>query len=134
MNTQKGFTLVETLVAIFLVVVLIGAVFSIFSSTRKGLSLSENHTNATMVGRSVLNELYNSGYANITSAPRKTVSLSGYNNGNRSAMNYDYTVDVQEDTTLHNKDVSVTVTWPESAVPGRQSKRVIVETVFNRGY
>ena len=52
---KKGFTLVESLVALALILLTIIIVFSLFTSTRKGLQLSESHVDAAFSGKTLLN-------------------------------------------------------------------------------
>jgi len=127
MRKKRGFTLVETLVAIFLLVILLVFIFSIFSTTRQGMRLSENHTNAAFLGRKILNEMYSIGFDNMVSISKRTYSLQGVNEGNPWVMNFDYQVDVVTDSIYNDKKtVWVTMEWQEK----KGKKHVTLETVF----
>lgn len=133
MKSEKGFTLVESLVAAVLLVLLVGFIFTIFISTRQGLRQSENHITATMLARSVLNDVYLLGYDPIpvgTGVRKDIYTLEGYDGGNKWGMKFFYNVDVLEDTAYQNKTVIVKFTWEEK---GRQ-ENVILETVYTKLY
>lgn len=137
MSAKKGFTLVEALVAIVLILVLIVFVFTIFTAIRKGMSLSENHINAAILGRSILNEVYSIGAYNLDNlkdgTSKGTYSTYGYNNGNPFVMIFDYQIDVVTDSIYNDKkNVCVTVKWKESqkGVSEDQYKQIILETIF----
>lgn len=133
MRKERGFTLVEALVAIFLIVILIGFIFSIFSTTRQGLNLSENHVSAVILGRSILSEMYNLGYGNVTAVAWTTYMMSGLNAGNKWVMGFDYKVDVVN-TSIYDDEqtVAVTVKWlePHAQGTGSQSRQVVLESIF----
>lgn len=128
MRKQRGFTLIESMVAVVLLVLLIGFIFTIFISTRRGLNLSENHTTATMLARSILNGLYGSGYDNIYSVSEETYSIYGINNGEFWEMKYKYSVQVLKDTPPNCKTVWVNVKWDKPNTV--KQDQVIVETIF----
>jgi prepilin-type N-terminal cleavage/methylation domain-containing protein len=127
MRTTRGFTLVETLVAIALLVILMVFILTMFSTTRQAMRLSENHTNAAFLGRMVLNEVYGAGFDNMVSTSKRTYSLQGVNEGNPWVMNFDYQVFVQADSVYNDKKtVWVTIEWQEK----KDKKKVTVETVY----
>ena len=156
MRKKRGFTLIESLVALVLLVLVIGFIFTIFTSTRQGMKLSENHANAAMIGKSKLNELsamvYETGMMYAVGAVNKTgiemldlydnrtgsVFFEGYSNDRISMMRFEYQIDIDTINSSIYQDqrsAGVTVRWADKA-PSKQGqdKSLIVETIMTDIY
>jgi len=83
MVQKKGFTLIEVMVTLFLIVVMIISIFSVFPQTRKGLAHSEARVNAAILGRSILDNQRSLGFDFLT-------SLTGTTTYNR--LSYDHKI------------------------------------------
>ena len=119
-----GFSLVEALVAIFIIVILMVFVVNLFPFIYKGLALSENHVNAAYLGRSLLEEARRTYFDDIVSYSG-TEATEIIKNGRKTRLNMDYKLDVSlidED----KKQVWVTITWGDSS----NQKKVVLETII----
>jgi len=126
MRTRQGFSLVETIIAMALTIMVIAILFEVFPMTRRGLQLSENHVNAAFLGRSLLDEVRATGFTAIT--PREgSISFSGTDNGAVFDQNIDYRIEVQALDT-DKKLVWATMNWQESS----GAKQLVLETILTR--
>lgn len=120
---KSGFTLVEALVAIFLTVLLVIFVSSVFPQLQKGFQLSENHTNAAILCRSLIRGTLSQVFS--TMAPSSgSATISGTKDGHPFARTFNYSVSLSSLDT-DKKAVWATVTWTE----GKAHKQVILETI-----
>jgi prepilin-type N-terminal cleavage/methylation domain-containing protein len=126
MNSNRGFTLIEALVSIALIVLAVTLIFGMFPQTRLAMQLSENRSSAAFFGRSLINNLAVSGFDNMQNASG-TYTFSGTDNGRPFTFPVNYTITVQLIDT-DKKLVWVTITWKEKS----GSKQVIVETLFTK--
>lgn len=121
-----GFTLVEACVSVSIVLVLWLTEFSVFSSVRQGLSLTENHFNAAVIGKSLLDEINGTNFDNIV-ASTGTKTITGMNNGAPFYRTISYVVNVAT-LTVNKKRVWVVMSWRESS----GNKQVVLETLVIR--
>lgn len=124
MRTAKGFTLIETLISIFLLVIVIIFIFSVFAAAQKGLALSQTHTNAAFLGRHLLYETASSGFYNMTGSSG-IYTINGVENGQPYTQDIRYTVYVSPVDT-DKKQAWVELGWSEKS----GLKQVIIETLF----
>ena len=119
-----GFSLVEALVAIFIIVILLAFVVNLFPFVYKGLQLSEDHLNAAYLGRSLLEQARRTYFEEIVpySGSRTYETIK---NGRKIDLKMDYKFEVStfdED----EKQVWITLTWGDSS----NKKKVILETII----
>lgn len=121
---SKAYTLLEVLVAVFVLVIFIVVVFDIFPVTRRALALSENHLNAAFLGNSLLEQARTAGFNNIapTSGSR---TFSGTDNGNAWTQTIQYNVEVQS-LSADKKRIWATMTWHDFT----GDKQVVLETTI----
>lgn len=121
-----GFTLVEACVSVFILLVLWLTEFSVFSSVRQGLSLTENHFNASVIGKSLLDEINGASFDNIV-ASAGTKTITGMNNGAPFYRTISYVVNVAA-LSVNKKRVWVVMSWRELS----GNKQVVLETLVIR--
>ncbi|MGV8121365.1 MAG: prepilin-type N-terminal cleavage/methylation domain-containing protein [Candidatus Xenobiia bacterium LiM19] len=126
MNRQSGFSLIESLISLFLLLFSLLFLFGVFSSLRRGEQLSENRVNASMAGKSLLSGAARGGFDAIA-ASSGVYTLNGTNDGKPFSAAYSYTLNVQSVDT-DKKLVWVTLTWDEKS--GR--KNVTLETIYTK--
>ena len=66
MTTQKGFTMIEILVAIFIIMVALMGILTVASMVISGNTYSRDFTTAITLSQEKLEELKNDGYDNLT--------------------------------------------------------------------
>ena len=126
MKRSKGFTLVEALVSFLLIIFLVLFVLTVFPSVQRGVSLSGNHTNASYIARSLLDDARRAGFDAIAPSTG-TQTLSGVNNGQAITVSFTYSVNVQLVDT-DKKQVWAVVSWVERGV----TRQVTLETLITR--
>ncbi|MHC9538800.1 MAG: prepilin-type N-terminal cleavage/methylation domain-containing protein [Vulcanimicrobiota bacterium] len=126
MKSQSGFSLIESLISLFLLLFSLLFLFGVFSSLRRGEQLSEDRVNASMVGRSLLSGAAKGGFDAIA-ASSGVYTLSGTNDGKPFSAAFNYMVNVQSVDT-DKKLVWVTLTWNEKS----GQKNVTLETLFTK--
>lgn len=124
MNRQSGFSLIESLISLFLLLFSLLFLFGVFSSLRRGEQLSEDRVNASMVGRSLLSGAAKGGFDAIA-ASSGVYTLNGTNDGKPFSAAFNYMINVQSVDT-DKKLVWVTLTWNEKS----GQKNVTLETLF----
>ncbi len=124
MRNKRGFTIIESLVAIFIALVLTVVVFGNFTNTRRGLSHSENAVNAAIVGKNVLNEARQVGFSDVSELTGSQ-TVTGAESNRPSYRQYEYHLNVEE-INPEKKRLWVDVTWSESGQP----RRLVVETLM----
>ena len=82
MNRQSGFSLIESLISLFLLLFSLLFLFGVFSSLSVA-QLSEDRVNASMVGRSLLSGAAKGGFDAIA-ASSGVYTLNGTNDGSPS--------------------------------------------------
>ena len=122
----RGFSLIENIVALALMLVVIIFVFNVFVVTRKGVQLSENRANASSLGRSLLDDVRRAGFDKAVTASGSQV-FAGSSDGNAFSQTVKWTRNVQ-DVDGHKKIVWVAVSWHEAS----GDKQVVVETVLQK--
>ena len=125
MKKEFAFSLVEALVAIFIIVILLIAVMNIFPVVSKGLQLSENHISAAVLGRSLL-ENARTMYIDDIKPYSGSQTISGLKNGRTFTLKMDYSLNVKELVQGQKKQVWVAVKWNEVGL----KKQVILETII----
>jgi type IV pilus assembly protein PilV len=123
-NNNKGFTLVESLIAMVLLSIGILGLSAMTVGTIQGLIFSDRQTMATTLARDKLEQIKHAGYANATSAqyPLENYhTLAGY-------QQFQRLVTITENTPRPNtKTIAVTVVWRDRAGSPRQ---VVLRTVI----
>lgn len=123
MRKHRGFSMIESLIAIALVLITGFALISLIPTARKGLQLSENRVNAAYLGRSMLDKTQSPGFANIV--PLSGIfEYKGVNNGAPFSQVFNYMTQVQSVDT-DKKQIWATVTWKEAT----GDKQMVIETI-----
>lgn len=122
--TNKGFSFIEALISLFILFLLVAFIIGVFPTIRKALQLSENHTYASYIGTSLLDDLRRNGFTNASSYSG-SVNLSGLKNGNPFLQTINYSVNVQQPDT-DKKSATATMSWREST----GNKQIILETIL----
>jgi len=109
-DNQKGFTLIEVMIAVFLLAVALGGLAAVTTSVIKSNSFSQTLTTATTLAKDKLEEQK---AANYTALPAGTVTDYATANGTvqASAAGSYYTRSWNAPGT-NTKIITVTVTWP----------------------
>jgi Tfp pilus assembly protein PilW len=123
-NRQKGFSVVEALVALMLTVIMVFFIFTMFPNTQKALVLSENHVSAANVARGLLMDARKAGFNSVAASTGER-KITGINNGMPYNRIFSYSVNVQS-VNASKKLVWVNITWSE----GGKSKKVVMETIM----
>lgn len=123
---SNAFSLIEACVAVAIVLVVWLTEFSVFSSVRQGLSLTENHFNAAVIGKSLIDEINGTSFDDIV-ASAGTKTITGTDNGAPFYRTISYTVNMSA-LSANKKRVWVTMTWRESS----GNKQVVLETLVTR--
>jgi type II secretion system protein I len=114
MSSKKGFTLIEVIIAIFLLAVALLGLVSVTTTVIKGNSFSQTLTMATTLAADKMEELKTSSYDALTTEPPDYASSDGTVS---TAGNAYYTRTATIGAVPNNmKSVSVTVTWNWMAV------------------
>ena len=120
---KKGFSLVEAVVSLLLVVITALVLLNIFPTTRKGLQLSENRVNAANLGSSVLDDARRKKFDSITPV-NGVFEYKGIDNGMPFSQTFNYKLNV-ESLNSEVKQLWVEVTWTEAT----GNKKLTVETI-----
>jgi type II secretory pathway pseudopilin PulG len=121
---RKGFTIIESLIAIFLTVFISIFIFSFFTTVRQGMNLAENHSNASLIARSLLEDARRAGFDNVA-ASSGVRTVNGLNDSRPFGQIFNYTISVQN-VNPEKKAVWATVTWSEES----HGKKVVLETII----
>ena len=121
MKKNKAFTLIETMVAIFLFIIVLIFIMSVFSTTQLGLSHSEKRIKAMLVARGILNNL----------SRLKTDEIASFSGDyliervvNKKKAIDEFTYDVEVIGT-NKKTIKVTVEWREK----HHTRSVVLQTI-----
>jgi len=125
MKKNNGFSLIECLVAIFVIAVIILFVSNVFPYLYRGFQLSENHMYAAYLGRSLL-EVARSSYFNTITPYSGNYICSGIKNSDSFSLKMDYSVGVDNIVPNEKKLVWVNIQWKEQGV----KKNVTLETII----
>lgn len=120
---KRGFTIVESIVAVYIFFVIIIFIFNIFPSVHKGLALSENTVFAAMLGDSVIDAFRSGTFSNITGSVGNIANISGIRDGRPFSITFTYDVLVQS-ISQDLKYVEVPVRWNEPS----GGKQVVIDT------
>ena len=102
-DDERGFTLIEIMVAVFLMTIALLGLVSITVMVINGNAFSKSMTTATSLAKDKLEELQNTSYANITSSTAAETKETIYQRS--------WTVTADSPGT-NMKTVVVVVTWP----------------------
>lgn len=123
---RRGFSILEAVVALGLIVMAALILVQVFPSSRKGLQLSESHVHASYAARSLLDEARRAGFDSV--APRGgDFTQQGIIDGAATTQAFLYSVDVAN-LDGERKLVWATVTWREAT----GSKKVVLETLLTK--
>lgn len=120
--TQQGFTLIEVLVAVFILTIGLLGTAGLTTGIIRGNHYSKNITSATAAAQSQLESVKSSGYANAVAAnfPTETVSMGG--------MTFNRATTITSDSPAANmKTIAVVVTWTES---NNTTRSVTLQTIL----
>ena len=120
--SQRGFTLLEVLVAIFILTIGLLGTAGLTTGIIRGNHYSKNITSATAAAQSQLESVKSSGYANAVAAnfPTDTVSMGG--------MTFNRVTTITSGSPAANmKTISVAVTWTES---NNTTRSVTLQTIL----
>ena len=116
--TQRGFTLVETLVAVVIFTVALLGIAGLTVVIIRGNTFSNMVTTATVLAQDKLEELRQTDYSALGSGSETTI---------RNAIVYTRRWDVTANTpTTSMTTIAVTITWQ---VPGKQPRQVVLQTI-----
>jgi type IV pilus assembly protein PilV len=111
MSGQKGFTLLEVMIAVFLLAVAIMGTASLTTSVIKGNSSSQTLTTATTLAKDKMEELKATDYTDLPAGP-----VTDYAKANgtvqTSATGSYYSRQWGAQVGTNTKTITVTVTWP----------------------
>lgn len=113
-NSQRGFTLLEVLVAILILTIGLLGTAGLTTGVIKGNHYSKNVTSATAAAQTKMEAIKSGGYSNATTTnfPSDTVSMGG--------MSFTRTIAITNSSPATNmKTVSVTVSWTEANATSR---------------
>ena len=119
---QQGFTLIEVLVAVFILTIGLLGTAGLTTGIIRGNHYSKNITSATAAAQSQLESVKSSGYANAVAAnfPTDTVSMGG--------MTFNRATTITSDSPAANmKTIAVVVTWTES---NNTTRSVTLQTIL----
>lgn len=123
MKKQRGFSMVEALISIALILIAGFALIKLIPAAKMGLKLSENHVYAAYLGRSLINEAQMAGFNNIAPVTG-TVEYKGVNDGAPFSQVFSYKTELQT-TDTDKKYLWATITWHETT----GDKKVVLETI-----
>ena len=124
MKRQKGISLLETLMAIFLTLLIVTFTYEVYPTVAKSLHILENQTYAASLGNSLLNDAQLAGIDNVTDYSG-TKAVTGTNNGKTYSQIFSYAVNTQA-VDANKKLVWADVTWNEKG----KTRKVTVETIL----
>ncbi len=136
LNKNNGFTMIEVMLSIVIVMIGIFAVMSLVMITVKGNLQSKGVTIATTMAQGKLEEINNTnhnaaGYNAIVSDPLDPGDAVGSETHN--TVTYYRTVNVQDDTpSLNTKTVTVDVFWGPLAGTSTTHNNVELQTVVRK--
>ncbi|HEX2975016.1 MAG TPA: type IV pilus modification protein PilV [Bacteroidales bacterium] len=108
---KRGFTLIEVLIAMFILVVALLGLLSLSTMVIKGNSFSKTTTMATTLAKDKLEDIKNKSYDNIVSATDYATS-NGVVSTTSTGAYYTRTCTVTPDSPAANmKSISVQVAW-----------------------
>lgn len=125
MNSRDaGFTIVESLLAAFIIILLWFTVFSVFSTVKKGMNHSESYYMAAFLGKTLMENARGAGFDNVSSYSGSQ-AINGVSNGAQFVLNISYVVNV---TLLSptKKRVWTVMSWQD----GSSNKQVVLETLL----
>lgn len=121
-RSERGFTLLEIIIAMFILTVALLSLVSVTVMVIKGNSLSKQMTTATTLARDKLEATKNQSYTNIA-AGTESFDPSGLAAGTF----YTRTLVVNNNTPANNmKTVTVTVSWTWGILPRSVTLRTIM--------
>lgn len=122
-DNKKGFSLIEILLAVIVMVALIGLLFSVSGTYFKSRS-SDLQTTATSIAGKRMEDLRNGGFTNLPSSGSFADSnLSKLPQGTATQTISTYSGDV------NIKLVTIQVTWVEN----KATKKILTESLFTKG-
>lgn len=125
-SSRQGFTLIEVLIAIFLLVIALLGLLSLTTTVIKGNAFSKMTTMATTLAKDKLEDVKNKNYDNVVSATDYAAS-SGTVSGSSSGAFYIRNCTVTPDSPAANmKSVNVQVSWMWSGTTHNVSASTII--------
>ena len=112
--SQDGFTLIEVLIAIFLLTVSLLGTAALTTGVIRGNKASRNMTTATAIAQSCLEENRRVGYTNAGAG--SSSCLSGNANVTQGGVTFARVLTVTPVDTTNIRTLTVTVSWSEGAV------------------
>ncbi|MHC9542121.1 MAG: prepilin-type N-terminal cleavage/methylation domain-containing protein [Vulcanimicrobiota bacterium] len=124
MIRERGFTLVEAMVTMFLIALMVVALLNVFPRIRKGSARSEGRMNAAFLGKSLMDTVRSNGFDKSLPSTN-TVMFSGLNNGNPTTQKIDYSINVQT-LSSNKKQVWIVLSWNDALGTGRLTMETIM--------
>lgn len=122
LSNQEGFTLIEVIIATFILIVAVLSLVSVAVMVIKGNSLGKEMTTATTLAKSKLEAVTILGYGNVTAAT-ETFDATG----TAAGTFYTRTLVVNANTPAANmQTITVAVSWNWGALP----RSVTISTVI----
>jgi Tfp pilus assembly protein PilV len=123
---KKGFTFVEVMVCIVMVITLWLAPLDIFARTRSWVSYGRHRIQAVYLAKQIIEELHKLPYANIVN--RAATAVAGNEtNPALTVANATYSVAVTN-VNSHRNRVQVEIDWTEPSLGGNKTMREYVTT------
>jgi len=107
MNKQSGFSLLEMMIAMFLLMVGFLAVITVLWSSAQSGSFSRNMTTAANLNQDIMERLTSLSYASLP----VTADFVDYTNANPMASVFSRQTKVQENTVANLKTITVKISW-----------------------
>lgn len=124
MKRKKGFSILESVISFGLIIITAIVLLNVFSTSRVGSQLSENHFQAAALGKSLLNDCCSVGFNKVTPSSG-TYRYRGMYNGAPISQDFTYTVEIESIDT-DKKAIWATIKWTEST----GNKKLVVETLL----
>lgn len=115
MSKNKGFTLLEVIVALVLVLMSFLFIMSIFPLGSKALRVAENRQIAEILAKGKISELLHKDFADISSSYNNSFTYSAYSNGTSYIQSFIYDVNVSY-LNLSLKNILIEVRWNQMQV------------------
>ena len=105
-DAERGFTLLEVLVAMVLLSIALVAIFELFSTNMRGIAKSDDYSNAVMLGESKMREILDDD--NLTEKTWEETTEDGYR---INAVVSNSANDRTENLPIRLLEINLTVSW-----------------------
>ena len=109
MDKQSGFSLIEMMIAMFLLMVGFLAVITVLWSSAQSGSFSRDMTTAANLNQDIMERLTSLSYDSLTAS----TNFVAYTNANPMAAGYTRQTKVEENAAANQKTITVKISWNE---------------------